>query len=459
MTSEIALLGAREIAEAVRARRFSARAATEAALSRIEALNGRLNAYRIVLPERALAEAAAVDAALAAGRDPGALAGVPFGVKDLFDVEGLPTAAGSKIGLDRPPAARDALLVERLRAAGAVLLGVQVMDEYAYGFTTENAHHGAARNPHDLSRSAGGSSGGSAAAVAAGLGAVALGSDTNGSIRVPASFCGVFGLKPTFGRLPRTGAFPFVFDLDHLGPFARSVADLEQVYAALQGWDANDPACVADPPVLAAPVGPLRVAVLDGWFHDMAGAQARQAVAAAAEALGARGRSRLARAEETRSAAFLITAASGAELHRANLRDRPGDFDSAVRGRLMAGSLLPASALVQAQRIRRAAYDEALALFGDFDLLLAPATPIPAPRLGESEVEIGGRLMPARPNIGVFTQPISAIGLPVVAAPVRAGDLPIGVQLIAAPWREDVALAAAARLEAAGLSQAPVTHP
>jgi AtzE family amidohydrolase len=335
-----------------------------------------------------------------------------------------------------------------------------VMDEYAYGFTTENAHFGAVYNPHDLSRSAGGSSGGSAAAVAAGLGCFALGSDTNGSIRVPASFCGIFGLKPTFGRLPRTGTFPFVFDLDHLGPFARSTADLELVYSVLLGWDAADPACVADPPTHPSASGsPIRVALLDGWFHDMAGPEAREAVAAAAEVLGVRARVTLAQAQDARSAAFLITAASGAELHRTSLRDRPGDFDPAVRGRLLAGGLLPASALLRAQRLRRAAYDEAKALFTEHNLLIAPATPIPAPHLGETELPINGRTGPLRPNIGVLTQPISAIGLPVVAVPVRTGELPIGVQLIAPPWREDLALAAAARLEAAGLASAPVVTP
>ena len=460
MSAAAAAPGVRETAAAVRARRLTAVDAAKAALTRIEALNPKLNAYRVVMADRALAQAAAVDAAIAAGRDPGPLAGVPFGVKDLFDVAGLPTAAGSKIGLENAPAVRDAVLVERLRAAGAVLLGVQVMDEYAYGFTTENAHYGAVRNPHDLARSAGGSSGGSAAATAAGLGAFALGSDTNGSIRVPASFCGIFGLKPTFGRLPRTGTFPFVHDLDHLGPFARSAGDLALVYQAMRGWDAADPSCVPDPPEPApAPDAPLRVAVLDGWFHDMAGPAARQAVAAVAEALGARTRVFLPSAETARSAAFLITAASGANLHRANLRARPGDFDPATRGRLLAGGLLPADALLQAQRLRRIAYEEALALFADYDLLLAPATPIPAPRLGEAETQIGGRLMPTRPNLGVLAQPISAIGLPVVTVPVRGGALPLGVQLIARPWAEDLALAAAARLEAAGLSVSPVKEP
>jgi len=456
---------ARDIAAAVRERRITAVAAAEAALDRIEALNGRLNAYRVVTRERALAEAAAVDAAFAAGRDPGPLAGVPYGVKDLFDVAGLPTVAGSKIGLERTPAGADAVLVARLRAAGAVLLGVQVMDEYAYGFTTENAHHGNVHNPLDLDRSAGGSSGGSAAAVAAGLGAFSLGSDTNGSIRVPASFCGIFGLKPTFGRLPRTGSFPFVFDLDHLGPFARSVHDLALVYDVLQGYDAGDPACAARPaePVLerlGRSAASPRAGVLDGWFQEMAGPQARAAVAAVAEALDARSAVTLPGAEAGRSAAFLITAASGANLHRSNLRARPGDFDPAVRGRLLAGSLLPADALVQAQRLRRRLYDEAMAAFARFDILIAAATPAAAPRLGQGTIVLAGQEMPARPNIGALSQPLSAIGLPVLTVPIRAGaGLPIGVQIAAPPWREDLAFEAAARLEAVGLAASPVANP
>jgi len=463
MNSDIEGLGAVEIATAVRAGRLSAVRIAGAALTRIERLNGSLNAFRVVLPERVLAEAAAVDQALRSGVDPGPLAGVPYGLKDLFDVEGLPTAAGSKIGVEGPPATRDAVLAARMRAAGAVLLGVQVMDEYAYGFTTQNAHFGTVANPHDPERTAGGSSGGSAAAVAAGLGALALASDTNGSIRVPASFCGLFGLKPTFGRLPRTGSFPFVFDLDHLGPLARSVGDLALAYNALQGYDAGDPACVDRP---AEPVGlefastPLRVGVLGGWFHDMAAGAARDAVAAAAEALKARKRVELHGAEAVRSAAFLITAASGANLHRRNLAERPQDFDPATRGRLLAGALLPADAVIQAQRVRRRFYEEALGLFGDFDLLLAPATPVPAPRHDESTIELAGQSVATRPNLGALTQPISAIGLPVLAAPMQAGSgLPIGVQLIAPPWREDLAFAAAARLEAAGLSHSKAVGP
>ncbi|MFY8210839.1 MAG: amidase family protein, partial [Caulobacter sp.] len=215
-----------EIAGEVRAGRVTARAVTEATLSRIQRLDSGINAFTAVTEARALAAAEAVDADLAAGRPVGPLAGVPFAVKNLFDIAGLPTLAGSKIRRDAAPPSQDATLVQHLTAAGAVLVGALNMDEFAYGFVTENAHDGPVRNPHDPTRIAGGSSGGSAAAVAAGLVPLTLGSDTNGSIRIPAGLCGVFGLKPTYGRLSRQGVFPFVESLDHVGPFARSVEDL-----------------------------------------------------------------------------------------------------------------------------------------------------------------------------------------------------------------------------------------
>ena len=227
----------------MRSGQLSAESVASAALARIRRDNPTLNCFTTVLYEQALTDARQLDARIAAGEDPGPLAGVPVGAKDLFDVRGVVTRAGSKILTDGAPASSDAVLVRRLKAAGAILVGCQNMDEFAYGFTTENAHYGVTRNPHDNERVAGGSSGGSAAAVAAALVAVSLGSDTNGSIRVPASFCGIFGLKPTFGRLPRTGSFPFVHDLDHVGPFARTAGDLALAYDVLQGHDAGDAAC------------------------------------------------------------------------------------------------------------------------------------------------------------------------------------------------------------------------
>jgi AtzE family amidohydrolase len=351
-----------------------------------------------------------------------------------------------------------------MKQAGAVLLGTQTMDEYAYGFTTENAHDGTTRNPHDASRVAGGSSGGSAASVAANLGVVALASDTNGSIRVPASFCGVFGLKPTYGRLPRTGAFPFVFDLDHVGPLARNTEDLALVYDALQGPDPRDPACAAhavEPalPHLAQFPERLRIGVLDGWFHDNADSGARAAVGHVADALGVRERVSLKGAEAARASAFLITAAQGANLHLENLRRRAGAFDPATRDRLLAGALLPAAFVVQAQRVRRWFSDEVAEVFRyAFDILLAPSTPCAATLIGQETLELNGNSYPARASIGLLTQPLSCIGLPIVSVPVcRAGALPIGVQIIAPPWHEKLALQVSAHLERIGaVGAAPV---
>src|SRR5580700_1660054 len=242
------------IAAAVAAGRVSATHIVEATLARIRERDPLLNSFTAVTERRALARAQALDEARARGERLPPLAGVPFAVKNLFDVSGLSTLAGSKINRDLPPAKRDATLIERLETAGAVLVGALNMGEYAYDFTGENIHDGPSRNPHDTACMTGGSSGGSGGAVAGGLVPIALGSDTNGSIRVPASFCGIFGLKPTYGRLSRAGSFPFVASLDHVGPFARTTRDLTLAYDAMQGPDPEDPACAQR---AAEPVTPL----------------------------------------------------------------------------------------------------------------------------------------------------------------------------------------------------------
>jgi AtzE family amidohydrolase len=460
--AELLLGDATNMAAAVRSGAVTATALVQASLDRIAATDGRINAFTTQVQERALARAAQIDRADRAALP---LAGVPIAVKNLFDIEGITTLAGSKIERDSPPATADALLVQRLEAAGAVLVGALNMDEYAYGFTTENSHYGPCRNPHDTTRIAGGSSGGSAAAVAAGQVPLTLGSDTNGSIRVPASLCGVFGLKPTFGRLPRTRSYPFVSSLDHLGPFARSVRDLARAYDAMQGFDAGDPGCArraveAVSPLLAnaAAAHGLRVGILGGWFRDKARPEALDAVDRVASALGAKQRVELPLVEAGRAAAFLITNSEGAALHLPDLRGRAADFEPLSRDRFLAGALLPAAWVARAQRVRQQ-YAEAVAqVFRDYDLLLAPSTPCAATPIGAEWFEINGQRLPVRPNMGLLTQPISCIGLPVCAVPVWGAhpDLPMGVQLIAAPWREDIALRAAAFLEHAGMVQAPV---
>jgi aspartyl-tRNA(Asn)/glutamyl-tRNA(Gln) amidotransferase subunit A len=440
--------------------RGEARAAevVDAALARIARLNPSLNAFTAVTAERARARAKAIDAAPDVSHLP--LAGVPFAVKNLFDVEGLPTLAGSKINRDRAPAKADSPLITRLEAAGAVLVGALNMGEYAYDFTGENVHDGPSRNPHDLARMSGGSSGGSGSAVGGGLVPLALGSDTNGSIRVPASLCGIFGLKPTYGRLPRSNTFPFVSSFDHLGPFARSVRDLAASYDALQGADPHDPVCAERPierslPGLERGAADFKIAVAGGYFQRGMGPEAAEALQRVARGLGVSEELELPEAARARSAAYVITAAEGGSLHLERLRTRARDFDPAVRDRLIAGTMIPAALVEQAQKFRRWYRERVLELFRRYDAILAPATPCTAPLIGQQTFNLDGAELPVRPNLGIYTQPISFIGLPVVAVPVPLTPLPIGVQVIAAPWREDVALRIAWQLEQAGVAAAP----
>ena len=460
------------MAHAVRTGALDARTCVERSLARIAATEPRINAFTAVLAERALARAEVLDRNPARASLP--LAGVPFAVKNLFDIAGLPTLAGASIERDSPPAIADGLLVTRLEAAGAILVGALNMDEYAYGFTTENTHYGATRNPRDTARSAGGSSGGSAAAVAAGQVPLALGSDTNGSIRVPASLCGVFGLKPTFGRLPRTGSYPFVASLDHLGAFARTVHDLALCYDLMQGHDTGDAGCVARPAeptvaTLEAGIEGLRIATLGGWWHEMADVDARSAHALVARFLASESDGvqvelplvELPEVARARAAAFLISNAEGANLHLPDLRKRAQDFEPLSRDRMLAGALLPAAWVQQAQRVRRWFAERVAEVFERVDILLAPATPCVAPVLGTDWLELGGERLPARASLGLLAQPLSCIGVPVVTVPVWGASaahpgLPIGVQVIAAPWREDLALRVARRLEAGGFCHSHV---
>jgi len=448
------------IADAVSSGKISALDATNRALARIESADTELNAFTDVLAERARATARRMDVSIANGGKIGPLAGVPFAVKNLFDVAGLPTRAGSKINRERAIAPRDATLIERMEEAGAVLVGALNMGEYAYDFTGENVHDGPSRNPHDLTRMTGGSSGGSGGAVGGGLVPLALGSDTNGSIRVPSSFCGIFGLKPTYGRLSRARSFPFVASFDHLGPFARTTRDLALAYDVMQGPDAEDAACVDRPiepvtPLLAKGIDGLRIAVAGGYFKKNLFPEAQEAVARVAKALSATREVEIPQAARARAAAYVISTCEGASLHLDRLRSRPNDFDPAVRDRLLAGAMIPSVFVDRAQKFRRWYRAQVLELFKTVDVILAPATPCVAPKTGQATFILDGVELPVRANIGIHTQPISFIGLPVVAVPVPLDPLPIGVQIIAAPWREDIALRVAHALEQAGVVRAP----
>ena len=449
------------IATAVQQGQVKAVDVVNATLDRIAERDRQLNCFTTVTAETALKDAALIDAEIAKGNNPGLLAGVPFAVKNLYDIAGLTTLAGSKINAENPPATQDATAVTKLKNAGAILVGALNMDEYAYGFVTENSHYGATHNPHDLNRVAGGSSGGSAASVAAGLVPLTLGSDTNGSIRVPAALCGVFGLKPTYGRLSRAGVVLFSSSFDHVGPFARSVRDIATAFDVLQGEDARDNVCTKRPCVETLNeiqnTDGLKMAIADDYFTKKAAPEALEAVQKIADALNISEYVSIPEASRARAAAYIITASEGANLHLDKLKSRPQDFDVATRDRFIAGAFIPSSWYIQAQRFRSWYKQKVREIFQNVDVIIAPTTPISAPEIGQKTMILDGEEILVRPHLGLFTQPLSFIGLPVLSVPIQtANALPLGVQLIAAPYNETAILRVAAVLEKMGVISAEI---
>lgn len=449
-------IGVQTLADTVRSGRVRISDVMRATVDDIRRRDQGLNAVTRVLETRAMTTASAEDARLEAGGEPGPLAGVPFGVKDLFDLEGITTTAGSVALLDTPPATQDANVVTRLIRAGAIPIATLNMDEFAYGFVTENAHYGRTTNPHAVDRLAGGSSGGSAASVAAGLLPFALGSDTNGSIRVPASLCGVWGLRPTYDRLPLDGVYPFSTSLDTIGPFTRSAEDLRLVFAAL---DTAESPAETDMDFCTQATN-LRIARLGGWFAKNLDPQVEDGINRLLTRLGTQHVVDLPEVERARAAAFLITAAEGGNLHLPRLRSRPEAYDPATRDRLLAGALLPAGPVIQAHRFRAWFRDKIHDIFKRYDILVAPATPGPAPLQAAPVLFLDGKPVSARANLGLFTQPLSLAGVPVLSAPLplpadgtgsdRASEMPVGIQLIAAPGQEERLFSLAIMLEKEG---------
>ncbi|MEM9540973.1 MAG: AtzE family amidohydrolase [Cyanobacteria bacterium P01_E01_bin.42] len=453
MIPDVKTADAISLARAIRDKAITAEKATEEALGEIDRRDRDLNCFTALLAERALADARGIDREIAEGYNAGLLAGVPLAVKNLYDIAGVVTLAGSKINEDRSPALEDAMAIARLKQAGMVLMGALNMDEYAYGFTTENTHYGMTRNPHDLERVAGGSSGGSAAAVAGGFVPLALGSDTNGSVRVPAAFCGIYGFIPTYGRVSRSGMALLAGSLDRVGVFARSVRDIAATFDFLQGEDPRDPVCSRLPPEpslsqINLGLGDLRIAVADGYFAEGGEPEVFAAVAEVADFLQVSRKVTIPEAHRARAAAYTITASEGANLHLAELRSRPEDFDPATRDRFLAGALMPAHWYLQAQRFRRWYRDRLRDIFRHVDIILAPTTPCFAPRIGQKTITIAGEEILVRPNMGRFTQPLSFIGLPIISIPVHLPNtLPLGVQIIAAPFNESLVLRVASVVE------------
>ncbi len=457
---ELAFLPLATLADHLRQRDLSPVEATRVFLDRIAAHDPQLASYITVTGEAALAEAAAAEREIAAGQYRGPLHGVPLALKDLFYTAGVRTTAGSKILSDFVPT-EDATVVARLRAAGAISLGKTNMEEFAFGATSINPHYGACRNPWDRDRIAGGSSGGSAAAVAAGLCTAALGSDSGGSIRQPAAVCGLVGLKPTYGRVSRHGVVPLSWSQDHVGPITRTVRDAALVLQATAGHDPRDPASspAAVPDYLAAlehGATGMRLALPRDFFFERVDPQVDAAVREAAQTLTRLGASLeevpLPQAGHTVTAGATILFAEASAFHEPWLRTRPQDYGPLVLGRLRVGQTILATDLLKAQRARGVLVAQTEALFDRFDALLTPAVPVAAPLQDETTIRWpDGTVEDIRGTTLRFTRPFNLLGFPAITVPCGFTDngLPIGLQIVGRPFAEATVLRLARAYEAA----------
>ena len=448
------------LGEAIRSRRLSPVEAADAFLERIARSNGELRAYVSVYPERARAAAAKAESEIAAGEWRGPLHGVPVAVKDLFAVAGMTRTCGSD-AYEAETCADSATSVARLERAGAVVLGMANLHEFAFGATGINRTTGTARNPWNRGRSCGGSSSGSACAVAAGLAAAALGTDTGGSIRVPASVCGVVGFKQSYGLASRAGIFPLCRSLDHGGPFAHSVRGAAHVLDAISGPDPADPTTRAAARIAAADgleggVAGLRIGVPDGYFFDDLHPEVEAAVEAAIGVLDNLGaavsRTTLPFDVQAAGRAWNVICMSEASvLHAARLRERSAAMGADLRERLRSGARFTAGALVEAHWDRDEAVAAMAGVMERFDILALPATPIPAVDAETGMVAHGEKSWDGVYALGRFTRLASLTGLPAVSLPCGFTEdgLPTGLQLIGARFADAAVLRAAHAYEQA----------
>ncbi|MBZ5724760.1 MAG: Asp-tRNA(Asn)/Glu-tRNA(Gln) amidotransferase GatCAB subunit A [Acidobacteriia bacterium] len=453
----------REAAEALRAHRVSSVDLTNAALARIDRLNASLRAFITVTREPALLRARQADSELGS-RDRSPLHGIPVAVKDLFLTRGVLTTGGSRIHETFVPRTH-ATVVERLEAAGAVMLGKLNMHELAYGITSANPHFGTVRNPWNVAHTPGGSSGGSGAAVAAGIVYAALGSDTGGSIRIPAAFCGIVGLKPTYGRVSRHGALPLAYSLDHMGPLARSVRDAAIVLNAIAGHDPRDRTSSRHPVVDFVPedgcsIRGLRLGFPQNFYFERLDGDVESAVRGAmarAESLGAEIKPVVVpdiAALNAVSRVILLAEASAILEPHLSQRHR---FGADVLALLDQGRLLPAVDYINAQRLRTRMRRQFAKLWSAVDCLITPTTPNTAPRIGEDTIRLGGRDEDVRLASTRLVRGINALGLPALSIPcgLSASGLPIGLQIVGPAFDEATILRVGAALEDGGVGIPP----
>ncbi|MCX6626472.1 MAG: amidase [Candidatus Solibacter sp.] len=454
----------REAAAGLRARRFSAVELATAAMARIDRHDPSLCAFITVTREQALEQARQADGELATGKDRGPFHGIPVALKDLFSTKGVRTTAGSKVYENFVPES-NATVVEKLLGAGAVLLGKLNMHELAYGITSANPHFGAVRNPRNPQHSPGGSSGGSGVAVATQMVFMAMGSDTGGSIRIPASFCGTVGLKPTYGRVSRFGVLPLGFSLDHVGPLTRSVRDAGLALNAIAGHDPRDPTSSRRPVVDYVPdeecwIRGVRIGIPDSFFFERLDEDVEAGVRGAiarAESLGAVIKPvRLPDLDALNAVARMVLLSEASAVAEPYPEDR-SLYGADVRALLDQGRLVPATDYINAQRLRRKMRREFDEVWQEVDCLMTPATAIPAPRVGETTVRLGGRDEDVRLAVTRLVRGVNALGYPALSMPcgLSVSGLPVGLQIIGPAFEEGRLLRVGAALEDSGVGIPP----
>ncbi|MEN6535231.1 MAG: amidase [Bryobacteraceae bacterium] len=451
-----------DAARALRAKQVSSVELTSEAMTSISRLNPRLNAFITVTEEAARARARQADEDFARGIDRGPLQGIPIAVKDVFRTRGVRTTCGSKLFGDYIPDV-DAAVVERLEDAGAVLTGKTNMHELAYGITSSNPHFGAVHNPWDTNRIPGGSSGGSGAAVAAGIVFMAMGSDTGGSIRIPSSFCGTVGLKPTFGRVSRYGVLPLDFSLDHMGPLTRTVREAALCLNVIAGRDSRDDTSSRVPVSEYVPTEPVliqrvRIGVPENFYFDNVDPEVESAVRGMATLAGRLGANvipvRVPDIHALNVIGRVILLAEASALME-KYHERREDFGADVLALLDQGRLLPATDYINAQRLRRMKRREFSCLWNQVDCLFTPATPTTAPEIGQMTIDAGGKAEDVRLASTRLVRAINVLGLPALATPcgMSSRGLPMGMQIVGRPFDEALILRVGAALEdATGLS-------
>ena len=456
---ELCDLSISQAADLITAGKLSPVELVSAHLDRIERTEPRLNSFITLLAEDALRQAEAAQREIRSGNRKSPLHGIPIGLKDLYYTRGIRTTVGSRILREFVPD-YDAAVTERFRESGAILIGKLQMHEFALGATSVNPHDGPAHNPWDIDRITGGSSGGSGSAVASGQCMAALGSDTGGSVRIPAALCGIVGLKPTFGRVSRYGVYPLAWSLDTVGPMTCTARDAALVMNAIAGYDARDPSSAQRPvedftDSLDRGIKAVRVGIPDDFFYEVVDPEVSEAICKAAGVLSDLGASvervSIPALDNSLAISNTILGAEAAEVHATHLREQPDQIGEDVRARLRLGALTLATDYIRAQRARSAFNVELDNTMERHDLLIAPTIPTGAPRIDETFVEVAGKRENALSLLSRLTRPFNICGYPTVSIPCgfTSSGMPIGMQIAGRPFEDAAVLRAAHAYEQA----------